>query len=193
MKKVLVVAVAAVLAAGALAADFVREGFDRSTFPPAGWKVETNGYGSGAWRREGYGPWGAHAVGMVSSVGSEDPWAELWTYEFSIPARTEIYYGFYYWALGGGNYGCVFHIGYVSAPGGYLVKHRPLGNTNWKYVSGHAFNLSAARVKARWSVSCGPSAGTSGVVLGIDRVTITDEDPHAVAPTSLGRVKALFR
>jgi opacity protein-like surface antigen len=193
MKRVLIIAVTAALAAGALAADFVREGFNGSTFPPARWKVETNPYYPGGWRREAYGPWGAHAVGMVSSVGYQDPWAVLWTYEFGLPARTEIYYGFYYWALGGGNYAANFRITYVSAPGGYLVKPRPLGNTNWKYVSGHAFNPSAARVIAHWSVSCGPSSGTSGVVLGFDRVTITDEDPTPVSPASLGRVKALFK
>ena len=192
MKSVLIIAVTAALAATALAADFVREGFEGSTFPPAEWKVETNGNGSGAWRREAGGPWGAYALGMVSSVGYEDPWAVLSTY-FDLPARTIIYYGFYYRAQGEGNYATNFRITNLGMSGGYLVPPLPLGNTNWKYLSGFAFNPTATYVKAVWSVGCGPSAGTSSAVLGIDRVTITDEDPYAVAPTSLGRVKALFR
>ena len=193
MKRVLIIAVAAALAAGALAADFVREGFNGSTFPPARWYVELDGSRPGSWRREAGGPWGAYALGNAFSTRYEEGSSAVLSTYFDLPARTVIYYGFYYRAQGQGNYAINFRITYLGMSGGYLVSPIPLENTNWKYLSGFAFNPTATFVKAVWSVSCGPSAGTSYAVLGFDRVTITDEDPYAVAPASLGRVKALFR
>ena len=193
MKRVLIFVVAGALAAGALAADFVREGFEGSTFPPARWYVVLDGSRPGSWRREAGGPWGAYALGNAFSTRYEEGSSAVLSTYFWLPARTVIHYGFYYRAQAEGNYGVNFRINYLVPPAGYLVPPIPLENTNWKYLSGVAFNPSAALVQPYWSVSTGPGYETSSVVLGIDRVTITDEDPYAVAPTSFGRVKALFR
>lgn len=194
MKTVLIIAVAAALAVTALAFDFVREGFEGPTFPPAGWKMECNGT---SWVRRVNGPWGSYAHVGAYCADDEVRSTNLYTYGFGLPAQTEIYYGFYYSLDGGGTGGGLsarFYITYVDPPGGYLVNRDFLNGASWEYFSGSAFNRSAARVKASWQIWClAEPKYYMWIDVDLDRVTITDGDPHAVAPASLGKVKALFR
>jgi hypothetical protein len=182
-------------AAAAEAVDFVHEGFAGSTFPPAGWAVATGGSRPGRWVRDVGGPWGAYAYGSAAVHGDqfEDSWATLSTYEFDLPAQTEVYYCFFYAvSIHGTDCDGRFYIVYVNPPSGYLVNYAVQGPTSWRYWSGHAFNPSAARVKAVWYVFA-RGRELCGISLDVDRVTVADRDPAAVAPASLGRVKALFR
>jgi hypothetical protein len=196
MKRVLIIAVAAVIGAAAWADDFVREGFEGSTFPPAWWKVKRGGDFPGNWVPGSGGPWGAYTRGWAASGDCESSWATLSTYVFKVPAQTEIYYCFYYDLDGGGNgwFEAIFYIEYVDPPGGYLVEKRFHTPVRWQCVSGRAVIGSTARVKAVWHVyAVADWRYECGLDFLLDRVTITDEDPAAVAPASLGRVKALFR
>ena len=196
MKRVLIIVIGATFAAAtADATDFVNEDFEGTLFPPSGWTTKGEGTASGSWTERGGGPWGRFADGQVVSYEQGYVRITLMSYEFDLKANTKVYYGFDYRFQYGGNYtdvGADFYIAYVPSPGGNLVYCR-LPGSGWTYFSGYVVNTHEARVKAHWRIWVSNSFRYAGGALWLDNVVISDEDPSAVAPASLGRVKALFK
>ena len=196
MKRVLIIAVAAALAvAAAEAKDYVNEGFE-ATFPPRGWTTKYEGEGDANWKKAGGGPWGSYAYGTASSNEKGLARATLMSYEFDLKQNTRVYYRFAYWwgDHGHSSADADFYITYVGAPYGNLVYRKLPVAWEWKVHAGDVVNDRAARVKACWRVWTINYWRYHDAYLALDRIIISDEKRFpAVAPTSLGRVKALFR
>ena len=194
MKKVLIIAVAGALAAAVGAKDFINEDFE-GAFPPPGWKKVI--YGDAHWDKSTReGPWGFYAAGTAKSWEYESSRATLSSAEFNVKAHTKYYYRFDYKAneYGNGSAGCEFYIKRVEPPGGTFLNVNLPWCLDWVERRGVFYATVDARVKACWRVwvECYWRGGEAG--FRVDRVIISDEKRFpAVAPASLGRVKALFR
>ncbi len=195
MKRVLIIAITAALAAAAAdATDFVNEKFEGS-FPPPGWTTKYEGTASGYWTQREGGPWGKYAQGIVSSYEQGYVRITLMSPEFNVKANTKVYYFFHHrfeW-YGHSTVETDFYIAYVPPHSGNLIDFGLGVDGEWGSSTGwKVFGLSG-RVKAYWRVWVTNYWRQAGGALSLDNVVISDEDPSAVSPASLGRVKALFR
>lgn len=195
MRATVIVAVALTAASFACATAYVDEDFGGS-FPPPGWTTRSGG-GSAGWDVEGGGPWGSYAVGWAYSTDNVERWAELDTCAFHVDADTAVEFRFDYKYVYGGieapNY-AEFSLFYAGAPEQVIGTDRVARTSSWREEKGDMPAPKAGSVKARFKVWVrNPSSQSSIYEWAVDNVLINDKEGHAVAPTSLGRVKALFR
>jgi len=193
MKGVLRASAALVLAAAAGATTFVNEDFE-GTFPPTGWKKECSNRGN--WTRGTGGPWGPYASGSTYSAESGLSRAALFTLQFNVRAEMRLSYRFDYghFDVGHQSYtGALFYIAYQDQPPGTPVYVKLSKTSGWKRFSGEAVFYRAGPVKATWAVWCENTWRYGYSYLRVDNVLIADKPSPAVAPASLGRVRALFR
>jgi hypothetical protein len=180
----------AVSAAGA--AVYVDEGFGGS-FPPSGWTAENNA--SSTWYKRTGGPWGDYAFGNQIAVGGERRRTALVSPAFNAAASSRLYYRFNYsWAdyEYAGNPEVRFYVNYVSQPSSYIV-NVTLVESDWRERAGEVDVTTAGQLHAGWSAACGPTSRYGGVILSLDNAFLSDGPRPAVAPTSWGKVKAVFR
>jgi hypothetical protein len=192
MNKVLIIAIMTAAATAATSKDFVNENFE-GAFPPPGWK--TVSYAEGEWMKFPQGPWGCYAWGHAYSSEYGLCRATLTSPEFNVKAKNKYYYRFDYShsQVGYGTGGAEFYIKFVEPRVGTFLNVQ-LPETEWTERRGVFYATVDARVKACWRVwtECYWRGHSAWVYF--DRAIISDEKRFpAVAPTSLGRVKALFR
>ncbi len=190
------IVVAALAAAGfADAATYVDEKFEQSV-PPPRWTSSKSGAGAG-WDAEAGGPWGKFAVGWASSSASAERWAKMDTYSFAVPAKTELAFRFDY-KYGHGGFEAenraTFSLLYATQPEEVFASHRiPLTST-WRVFRGTAVATHEGLVKARFEVWVQNRHPQHVAVYAwdLDNVVVDAGEP-AVSPTSLGRVRAVFK
>lgn len=189
-----VVALALAAAAGALTY-YLNEGFEGTTFPPDGWTTQTSP--NAVWERSpSWGPWQYYAYGhaYVPPESTEAGW--LFSPEMSIPLNQTVYFFFRYYISVGSAFSFQNNFALVYADTGYSVVSRSLSPTygSWVVSSGSGIVQRNAPVKGRWYFAASTYRYYSAyVTMNVDDVWFTDESTAAVRPSSLGRVKALYR
>jgi hypothetical protein len=171
----------------------LHEDFEGATFPPPGWRVVTSGEGGHYWERRYESSYYAH--GQISLVHGQYPHARLVSRYLSLKVGDTVTLKFRYKAG---------YSGHRWAPG-WIVEIRGPG-----YIRGNYLNLAPSwsqyertfpristasdRYYVEWHllsrVQYGGSYGYAWY--WVDDVYLLG-DTTSVAPTSLGRVKALFR
>ena len=195
MKLWLIVAAALAAAGFADAAVYVDENFEQSV-PPPGWTSSKSGEGAG-WDAEGGGPWGTYALGWASSSAGAERWAKLETYTFAVPAEAELAFRFDY-KYGHGGYEApnraTFSLIYAAQPEQIFASHGMLLTSTWRVFEGTAVATRGGLVKVRFEVWVqNPHPRRVAIYAwDVDNVVVDAGEP-AVAPTSLGRVRALFK
>ena len=193
MKTVLIIA--SLTAALAHAEPYVDENFEGGV-PPAWWTSSKSGPGAG-WDPEEAGPWGKYAVGWASSSASAECWAKMDTYAFAVPADATFTFRFDY-KYGHGGFEAenraTFRLLYATQPEEVFASHPITLTSTWRVFNGNASSPRGGLVKARfevWVLNRHPQR-VAVYAWDVDNVVIAASEP-AVAPTSLGRVRALFR
>lgn len=191
MKTVRAILIAALLASAAAATYYMDERFEVSV-PPPGWTSQGN---QGGWTQEDGGPSGKYASSHLSGSGTYNGTATLESPPMNLPLGT-VYYRFeYYYGYGGWPYGNVAEfVLYYAGTGTELVRVTVTWGMNWGEREGSAVVSQALPVVARWRHLCS-SYGMHGstATFSVDTCQISGDVMTAVAPASLGRVKALFR
>ncbi len=191
------VVVAALAAAGfANAAVYVDEGFENGV-PPPRWASSKSGEGAG-WDAETGGPWWTYALGWASSSAGAERWAKLETYSFGVPAEAELAFRFDY-KYGHGGYEApnraTLTLLYAEYPEEIFASHGMLLTSTWRGFKGTAVATRGGLVKVRfevWVQNPHPRR-VATYAWDVDNVLVVDAGEYAVAPTSLGRVRALFK
>lgn len=194
----IVIAMAATAASAAGAAVYVDEDFE-SRWLPEGWSTGKGGQGPGSyetgWIRQREGPphnYHAMAYGYAQRAMG---YAYLRTPNLNVPANTTVYYGYDYkfgWTSTLLRFLAVmqcFHVGH-STPfyeGGHQRR------SSWEKVRYHFTVPESSPFYVQWYIYVNAGSNPGSLNFWLDNVTLTDEEYHAVAPASLGRVKALFR
>lgn len=194
--KLCFIVVAALAAAGlADATVYVDEDFEESV-PPPRWTSSKSSEGAG-WDPEEAGPWGRFAVGWASSSGGAERWAKMETYSFTVPAEAELAFRFDY-KYGHGGFEAenraTFSLFYATHPEEVFASYAMRLTSAWRIFSGKASGARGGLVKARFEVWVRNQHPRRVAVYAwdLDNVVVNTREP-AVSPTSLGRVKALFR
>lgn len=193
MKTVLIIA--SLTAALAHAAAYVDENFEGGV-PPARWTSSKSGSGAG-WDPEEAGPWGKYAVGWASSSASAERWAKMNTYSFDVPANATFTFRFDY-KYGHGGFEAenraTFSLLYATQPEEVFTSHPITLTSTWRVFNGNPSSPRGGLMKARFEVWVRNRHPQHVAVYAwdVDNVVITASEP-AVEPTSLGRVRALFR
>lgn len=194
MKKISVYLAGAVLAgAAAYGAFYLDERFD-GPFPPQGWTWQGGTLSS--WSLRTNGPWGNYAYGVARVVGTTGSTATLNSKQVPFPIGRRLYYSFRALA------DCVmsinprweFWILYAGTeePLAYHEWRGPFYPREWRCIEGSAVVAQAVPVFARFRVSAWGNTIEGHAEFHVDTVQIADVTLTAVAPASLGRVKALF-
>jgi hypothetical protein len=177
------------------AAVYVDEDFEQGV-PPPGWTSTKSGPGAG-WDPEEGGPWGKYAVGWASSSAGVERWAKMDTYSFAVPGEATVKFRFdYKYGYGGfeAENRATFSLLYATQPEEVFASRAMELASAWRVISGNASASRAGMVKARfevWVQNRHPQHVAS-YAWDVDNVIIEASAP-AVSPTSLGRVRALFR
>ncbi len=194
MQRLTFIAVALILPAAAFGTYYLNEGFEGSQFPPPGWKKKQTGSGI-IWYRNGGGPWGYYADGGGEPpVGTEGS-ATLESPPINWEKGKTLYYHFK-WRFGiggsmGGNAG--FYLTYADTQH-QLVSWRVRFNwPDWDTLYASVVVTRTAPIIAKWQVDAWSVGMVTSIDFNVDGVKITDESMAAVEPSSLGKVKALFR
>lgn len=197
MRLGIVLATAVALAAVALAhaAPYVDEKFEQGV-PPPRWTASKSGPGAG-WDPETGGPWGTFAVGWASSSAGAERWARMNTYDFTVPDDTALSFRFSYRYGHGGfeaDNRATFSLLYAAQPEEVITSRRISLTSTWGVFSGSASVSRGGVVKARFEVWVQNRHPQHVAIYAwdLDNVVIDVSEP-AVSPTSLGRVRALFR
>jgi hypothetical protein len=187
---VIAVALCALATSPAAARLLIGQSFERETWPPPGWRVETQTPPVAYWAREYDGKkWFARGcVGGAYGRGS----ATLITKKLYLPACSKIAVTFDFKTEESGEYWDI-HRSFFLVKGDYRkVWSKDLQAEIWTRLkvklprikeSGHDYTF-------RWRVIAVTYLGY--VALGIDNIRI-EEINTAVEASSLGRVKALYR
>jgi hypothetical protein len=193
MKTALIIA--SLTAALAYAAPYVDENFEGGV-PPARWTSSKSGPGAG-WDPEEGGPWGTCARGWASSSAGAERWARMDTFAFEVPADTTLTFRFNY-KYGHGGFEAenraTFSLLYATQPEEVFASHPMTLTSTWRVFNGNASATRVSMVKARfevWVQNRHPQR-VATYAWDLDNVVIDVSEP-AVSPTSLGRVRALFR
>ncbi|HUV85743.1 MAG TPA: hypothetical protein VMX79_01365 [bacterium] len=194
--KLCFIVVAALAAAGLTDATvYVDEGFEQSV-PPPRWTSSKSGAGAG-WDPEEAGPWGRFAVGWASSSKDAERWAKMETYSFIVPAKAELAFRFDY-KYGHGGFEAenraTFSLFYATQPEEVFASYGLGLTSTWRVFSGKASAARRDLVKARFEVWVQNRHPQRVAVYAwdLDNVVVNTREP-AVFPTSLGRVRAIFR
>ena len=120
------------------------------------------------------------------------------TYAFDVPAGATVEFRFDY-KYGQGGFEApnraTFALLYATPPGEVIGSYgMPLAST-WRIFDGRVVAARGGFVRVRLEVwVCNPHPQRTAVyVWDVDNLLVANEAYHAVVPTSLGRVKALFR
>jgi len=198
----ILIAATALLASAAAATYYLDERFEGTEFPPAGWRVfqinNGNWYHGGTWP-PGNGYYAAGNATQPGRMTMDYVAAALIAPPFTVPAPKTLYYRFVYCVILSTRgdlplpgFAGEFYLYYVDTgePLEHLIFNGPV--YPWAEASG-AVPVAANRpVTAVWYVAyLPPDHGTT--LFDVDTCQICDENLTAVAPASLGRVKALFR
>lgn len=176
------------------ALNYVDEGFEGAAFPPAGWT--TTASLTAYWDKRTGGPWGNYALGSATSGGNYTSWAQLDTYPFVVGAGKDLYYRFDCSKDGGGfgAYNVYFQVRYAGTGSVLGGGSFPWTGSSWGLFSCSANIPTAQPVFGRFYIYCGSTQNHwAGIAGHVDNVLFSDAPFAAVAPASLGRVKAVFR
>ena len=180
-----VAALAVVAVAGATTPPpFVDEDFEGSRFPPAEWSVD----GSGVW---GWSNPGGYADGYATSTVGHTAECSITSPPFHLEGGSRVRAAFRYVATGYG--GAPTDHAIVLRGGGHHIANtlpRTTGWTKYEWLSPSAPAYDDFRVSWVATIYSPYSSGTG--ILRLDDVVITLYN-IPVAPTSLGRVRALYR
>lgn len=188
------VATAVLVAAAVAATHFIDERFEGSV-PPPGW---TESCSRGDWTSGTGGPWGNFADGFANPQYPYFGQAEMDSPPMAIGSGKTAYYRFYCRSGASGNaggFGWYFYLYYRDNPGSPFVTVNLRENSAWHERTGSANVARSEPVVARWRVHGGAlmPPGSAYIYLNVDTAQISDLPLTAVAPASLGRVRALFR
>jgi hypothetical protein len=197
MKLWFTVATALVWAAAfAHATAYVDENFEGGV-PPPHWESSKSGAGAG-WDGESGGPSGTYARGWATSTADVERWAKMDTYVFDVPPNTTVEFRFDY-KYGHGGFEApnraTFILLYAGYPEEVITSFGMELTSTWRVFERKVVPPRGGLVKARlevWVRNPHPRRSAT-YIWDVDNVLVADEAYHAVAPTSLGRVKALFR
>jgi hypothetical protein len=168
---------------------YVNEKFE-GTWPPAGWRVVTGG-----WLQRTEGPWGNYAFGYRTTTGQNPAYTTLESCPFTVPANSTVYWHFCHAADTMGvpaSAGAEFYLRYDGSSENIVLT--PLAFGEWKHVHGSTKISEGRPLRAGFSGWVTAWPGHSAYVLiSLDNVQFADESLVAISPTSLGRVKAVFR
>ena len=182
-------------AAFAHAVNYVDEGFGQGV-PPAGWNETKSGPGAG-WDPEEGGPWGTYAVGWASSSADAERWARMDTFAFDVTGAASLTWRFNYEYGHGGfesDNSAKFTLLYPTQPEEIISSRTIELASDWRVLSGSASIPHGGNVVGRFDVWVKNRHPRHVAVYSwrLDNVVIYASEP-AVSPTSLGRVRALFR
>ena len=195
MRLLAVIVTTLALTAAAYATGYVSEKFEEGV-PPAKWTVKSKG--SAGWTERTGGPWGRYARGAAASSNNDESWAKMDTYAFNVAANTNLEYRFDY-KYGHGGFAAAsyakFYLLYVGPPEEIITSAGMALTSKWVVFTGKPVAKRAGAVKARLEIWVkNPDPGHTAVYAwDVDNVVIAKAANHAVSPTSLGRVKALFK
>jgi hypothetical protein len=185
-----IIAVLAAAAAGATV--YVDERFEGSV-PPPGWRVKLQ---DGEWTGAAGGHPGRCARGEVRPEFQHLGYADMFTPPLSVGAGRTVYYRFYYRGgyQGGAYYAdWFFALSYQGSPSTFIASFLLPAAANWTLREGSARVNRSVPIEAWWSVAGVYQYGSQAVIwMTVDTAQIADEPFTAVAPASLGRVRALF-
>jgi len=187
----LVCTVAAVAAASAGATIYYEEQFEGS-FPPAGWAYSGSGVGSATWSRQA-GPWDYYLSAGIAIAGGQNYTVYITGPYAAVPASTTLYIRFDYMVSNSGAYGTAS--AQVERPPGITLANFALTDpTGWKALSEPFDTSTYTSVRVAYHLNGHANVWPTGYSgMGLDRIYISDSPAMAVAPVSLGRVRALFK
>jgi hypothetical protein len=180
----LVTALAAAAAVYATPPPFVDEDFEGARFPPTGWTVD----GSGDW---GWSNPGGYADGYATSTVGHTAECSITSPQFYLDGGTRVRAAFRYEATGYG--GAPADHAIVLRGGGYHMAYGLPRTTGWRayeWLSPFAPAYDYFRISWVATVYSPYSSGTA--ILRLDDVDVRLYN-ISIAPTSIGRVKALYR
>lgn len=186
------IAAAGVFAAGASATVYVDERFEGQV-PPPGWRVRLQ---EGEWTGAAGGHPGRCARGEVRPEFQHLGYADLFSPYLSIGAGRTAYCRFYYRGgyQGGAYYADWFFALSYQGSSTFIASFVLPAAANWTLWEGSAKVNRSVPVEAMWSVAGVYQYGSQAVIwMTVDTAQIADEPFTAVAPASLGRVRALFK
>jgi hypothetical protein len=159
----------------------VDEDFSGGTFPPQGWYSNGSGSGSWSWQNNGGYAQGYVNVGSLQSVTTS-----LYTFYFHITGGTTVHVDFNYKTDGFPECSRYVNLGTWGTSVPYTMNHEwtPFTDSTAPSSSGDY------QLEFRMVFHGGSHGGSS--VWHVDDVVVTLENT-AVSPTSLGRVRALYR
>ena len=168
----------------AVSAPLVEENFEGSRFPPDGWTVD----GVGVW---GWSNPGGYADGYATATAENTSQCRINSPPFRLEVAGRVRASFRYEATKAGDVRAFFEIE-ISREGYEYWQGIP-STTGWEYYEWFS-PVAPANVYHRISwlatVYCPYNSGTG--VLRLDDVVLT-AGTVCVQPTSIGRVKALYR
>jgi hypothetical protein len=181
---VLIPLAAAATLCGAAPLIFVEEDFEGSQFPPEGWSV--HGMGDWGWSNPGgYADgYATSTVGSTASCSIRSPW-------FHLEGARRVRAVFRYVATGYGSAPTDHSIYLVGGggSGGYTLP-KAAGWEDYDWTSPPAWAYDDFRISWVATVYSPYNSGTG--ILRLDGVVLTLYNVD-VSPTSIGRVKALYR
>jgi hypothetical protein len=172
---------------------YLEEGFGGSEFPPAGWTVERTGSASSGWEKIGEGET-AYARGYMEGPYGAGGTTTFVSGNVSLQKDTDLTVKFRRYNSGRGTVRFYFRI--ILRKGESEVWKKDFhGCQTWEWLEEvvPTINETGADYKFAWQIDSlmGPSSG-GAVYLHLDDIVVA-ENNAGVAPTSLGRVKALYR
>jgi len=185
-------AAAFVLVGAAEAKVYIDEDFDAGRMP-SGWQARAggNGYASYTFERRG----GGYAFyAQVEAENERYAEVELTAPQFTVKPRT-LYYRFDFASshYGTASTGKGFYVKYAGASSSFFYEGLPSAS-NWHEETGSFYVAEERPIVAYWRISVGAAPGRYGAgAMWLDNVRVFDVGDFAVEPTSLGRVRALFR
>jgi hypothetical protein len=184
--------VSVLLTAGASATVYLDEDFDERTLPP-GWEVQRRGSGSSSYSfMPGYGGYYYYASVTVNS--EQYAAISLTSPPLTVPVGT-LYYRF---DLSTYRYGTAgvsgdLSVRYAGSSSNIFYDYFP-SNSDWHEESGSFYVGESRPIVVIWELSGGAAPGRYGTgSLSMDNAVIADTPNIGIDPTSLGRVKGLFR
>ncbi|NIT35536.1 MAG: hypothetical protein GTN49_03380 [candidate division Zixibacteria bacterium] len=187
MEKVYTVVFALAMAAAAWATPpktYLEEDFSGMEFPPPGWTIRGGGTGTWGWINDS-----GSARGDAGANRLESAWTKLYSRPFNVPAMSQVRVKFRYRTrVSGSPAGLMFYI-HVGRWSSYLEE--TLGKW-YEFDKILPVFIEGGDVMAGWEIYVGGGIFGGGGYLWVDDIRITEYNV-GVDPTSLGRVKALYR
>lgn len=183
----------ALAASGAAEAKvYIDEDFDAGRMP-TGWEARASGTGYASYSFERRG--GGYAFyAQVEAENGRYAAVELTAPQFTVKPRTLYYrFGFASSSYGSATAGKGFYVKYAGASSSFFYEGLPPAS-NWHFETGSFYVAEEKPIVAYWEISVAAAPGRYGSgSMWLDNVIIADDANFAVDPTSLGRVRALFR